>query len=306
MRAPATRWVPLSTALVTVSDNDDVSVVDEDGDGLIEIHTLTQLNNIRYNLGGTSAVSTLAPADLGNTNGCPTLASPIWVHNTTGDVLTSAPSTQDTASYTRRDTCYGYELVRSLDFNDANNDGTADDGYDTDLDTTNGNWTPIGDRGNRFSGTFEGNGNTISNMSVAITISNMSVAITSVADAGLFGAIDVGAVIRDIGLVGMSVRVGGVSRGGFNAVGGLVGWNNGGTISGSYVIGSVRADANSEIASADSSDENFAGGLVGWNNGGTISGSYAIGSVTSNAHAGGLVGGLWMEPSAAPTLSARD
>ena len=80
----------MSTALVTVNDNDDVSVVDEDGDGLIEIRTLTELNNIRYNLAGTSAVSTLVPGDPGNTNGCPTLASPIWVHNTAGEVLTSA------------------------------------------------------------------------------------------------------------------------------------------------------------------------------------------------------------------------
>ena len=55
--------------------------------------------------------------------------------------------------------------MRSLDFNDANNDGNHDDAYDTDLDTANGNWTAIGDF-NR--GTFDGNGNTISNMSVDI------------------------------------------------------------------------------------------------------------------------------------------
>ena len=67
-------------------------MVDEDGDGLIEIHNLAELNNIRYNLAGTSAVSTLVPDAPGNTTGCPTLDSPIWVHNTAGDVLTSAPS----------------------------------------------------------------------------------------------------------------------------------------------------------------------------------------------------------------------
>ena len=97
-------------------------------------------------------------------------------------MLTSAPSAQDTASYTRRDTCYGYELARSLDFNDANNDGNDDDAYDTDLDTTNGNWTPIGGSDNQFSGTFEGNGNTISTISVAIIS----------APAGLFGLISSG------------------------------------------------------------------------------------------------------------------
>ena len=206
----------------------------------------------------------LVPDDPGNTTGCPTLASPIWVHNTTGEVLTSAPSAQDTASYTRRDTCYGYELVRSLDFNDANNDGNHDDAYDTDLDTTNGNWMPIGDFANGFTGTFDGNGNTISNLSVAITSATV---------AGLFGAIDE-AVIRYVGLVGVSVRDNNTT-GDTVYVGGLVGQNIIGTISGSYVTGSVSG-AN-------------AGGLVGENIFGSISGSYVTGSV-SGANAGGLVG----------------
>ena len=296
---------------------DDETPVDEDGDGLIEIRTLTQLNNIRYNLAGTSTVNTLVPDAPGNTVGCPTLASPIWVHNTAGDVLTSAPSTQDTASYTRRDTCYGYELVRSLDFNDANNDGNADDAYDTDLDTTNGNWRPIGrDFANSFSGTFDGNGNTISNMSVAITS----------ASAGLFGTIGADTVIRDVGLVGVSVRSDAFSAGGLvgdnegtirdsyatgsvtggGDIGGLVGDNRGtirdsyatgsvtgggdigglvgdnrGTIRDSYATGSVSGDNENEFASI--------GGLVGYNEG-TIRDSYATGSVTGGGDIGGLVG----------------
>ena len=207
---------------VTVTD-----LVDEDGDGLIEIHTLTQLNNIRYNLAGTARTTTSAAP--GSTAGCP------------------------------GSRCSGYELVRSLDFNDANNDGTDDDAYDTDLDTTNGNWAPIGSSNNGFNGTFEGNGNTIANMSVAITD----------APIGLFGAIDVGAVIRYVGLVGASVRAGANSA----HAGGLVGQNDG-TISGSYVIGSVSGA--------------IVGGLVGQNDG-TISGSYVTGSV-SGAIVGGLVG----------------
>ena len=278
-----------STALVTVSDND--VIVDEDGDGLIEIHTLTDLNNIRYNLGGTSAVSTLVPDDPGSTVGCPTLTSPIWVHNTTNEVLTSAPSAQDTASYTRRDTCYGYELVRSLDFNDANNDGTHDDAYDTDLDTTNGNWTPIGSSDNQFNGTFEGNGNTISNMSVDVTN----------ASAGLFGVIYVDAVIRYVGLVGVSVRAN-RTAGGTVYVGGLVGASAVGTIIGSYVTGSVSGDRAGGLVGQNNSGTihssyvtgsvtgEVAGGLVGWNNGGTIRDSYATGSVIGDNVVGGLVG----------------
>ena len=288
-----------SMARVTVLDNDDP--VDEDGDGLIEIRTLAELNNIRYNLAGTSAENRLVPADPGNTTGCPTLASPIWVHNTAGDVLTSAPSAQDTASYTRRDTCYGYELVRSLDFNDANNDGNHDDAYDTDLDTTNGNWTPIGDFDNQFIGTFDGNDNTISNMSVAMTGP----------PAGLFGSTSVGAVIRYVGLVGVSVRSG-------SNAGGLVGYNAGGTIRGSYVTGSVTGSGDigglvgrnrnggtiSDSYATGSVSGRFAGGLVGSNNRGDIENSYATGSV-SGSTPGGLVGSNYGTINASYAVSGR-
>ena len=216
---------------VTVTD-----LVDEDGDGLIEIRTLTELNNIRYSPAGTARTTTSAAP--GSTAGCPGSG------------------------------CSGYELVRSLDFNDANNDGTADDGYDTDLDTTNGNWTPLGDSLSPFRGTFEGNGNTISNMSVAIT---------SASNAGLFGLINRDAVIRYVGLVGVSVREN-QNTGTTIYVGGLVGLNDEGTIIGSYVTGSVSG-AN-------------AGGLVGVNSSGTIIGSYFTGSVSGRDQIGGEQGGL--------------
>ena len=43
--------------------------VDADGDGLIDIQTLEQLNNVRYNLDGTSYKT--SADDTGNTSGCP-------------------------------------------------------------------------------------------------------------------------------------------------------------------------------------------------------------------------------------------
>ncbi|WP_143156664.1 GLUG motif-containing protein, partial [Caldanaerobius fijiensis] len=36
---------------------------------------------------------------------------------------------------------------------------------------------------------------------------------------------------------------------------------------------------------------NYTGGLVGWNNGSTITNSYSTGKVTGSSYTGGLVGG---------------
>ena len=62
------------------------NIVDEDADGLIDIYTLDDLNNIRYNLAGTRYQT--ASDDPGSVLGCPP------------------------------DGCMGYELTRDLDFRD--------------------------------------------------------------------------------------------------------------------------------------------------------------------------------------------
>ncbi|WP_158279347.1 MBG domain-containing protein [Azospirillum humicireducens] len=75
-----------------------------------------------------------------------------------------------------------------------------------------------------------------------------------------------------------------ISQGGARAFnGGLVGYNNGGTIESSYATGEVRAD---------SGTANYSGGLVGENTG-TIRDSYATGNVPGSWDAGGLVGRNW-------------
>ena len=88
---------------------------------------------------------------------------------------------------------------------------------------------------------------------------------------GLFGSVLHGGVIKDIGLV--NVTVDGASMGG-----GLVG-ENAGTVSNSYSTGSVTG--NEPV-----------GGLVGWNTG-TVSNSYSTGGVTGSEDVGGLVGQNW-------------
>ena len=128
-------------------------------------------------------------------------------------------------------------------------------------------FVPIGTADNGFSGTLEGLGHIINNLTI-----NTPGAIS----VGLIGQAGNGAVIRNVGLLGVSIR-------GASDVGGLVGYNAAGTISNCFSTGSV-------------SGFRRVGGLVG-ENAGSVTASYAAGSVTStgsdtaNGYAfGGLVG----------------
>jgi len=123
----------------------------------------------------------------------------------------------------------------------------------------NAGFEPIGNGAFSFTGTFDGLGHAISNLSINRPGSNF---------VGLFGKAD--GAIRNIGLIAGSVT------GNFN-VGVLVGYNNSGSISTSYATGSLTG-------------QDYVGGLVGYNNSGSISTSYATGSVTGIEFLGGLVG----------------
>ena len=244
---------------------------DTDGDGLIEVGNLAQLNAIRWDLDGDGAVDNaanessyaaafpIAAAGMG----CPT-------------------------------TCIGYELAVSLSF-DENGDRRitpADAGY------WNGGagWVPIGG----FSATLEGNFHHISRLYIDRA---------SERNVGLFSQVSDSAKIRNVGLNEIIVTGGrnsgglvgqnsgtiiasyatGSVTGGRNS-GGLVGSNWRGTIIASYATGSVTT----------SGPSGGAGGLVGQNWGGTIIASYATGSVKSSgssAGAGGLVGDNWTSTS---------
>ena len=196
-----------------------------------------------------------------------------------------------------------------------NIDASASCGGDCGSPSGSG-WTPVGDAGNNFSGTLDGNGYMISDLFVDI----------SGDDGGFFGVIGTGAEVRNIGLSNVDVRAandagglagqndgtisnsyvtGTVSASG-SAAGGLVGYNNDGTISNSYAAAAVStgSDAagglagqndgtisNSYAAGAASGGTGNAGGLVGYNNGGNISNSYATGAASGGAGSiGGLVG----------------
>ena len=137
----------------------------------------------------------------------------------------------------------------------------------TETATWNGGmgFDPIGNSTAPFSGTFDGNGYTIANL----TIDRPSEDVV-----GLFGSVRSGGTIRNTTLVGLSVT-------GSSTVGGLVGLNSYGTVSDSSATGSVSGALR-------------VGGLVGLNWYGTVSDSSATGSVSGFfAYVGGLVGHNW-------------
>jgi hypothetical protein len=126
------------------------------------------------------------------------------------------------------------------------------------------------DKGNPFSGVFDGNGHIISNFSYTSTDGE---------SVGLFGYVEgEDAEIKDLGLIDPNVdgRTGGY-------VGSLVG-RNGGTITNCYAEG-VNVAGNDRIGGYNVA----VGGLVGKNSG-SIANSYATGDVSGNEDVGGMVG----------------
>ncbi len=271
--------------------SEDGTDIDDDGDGLIEIATAAHLNEVRYALDGSGRRSSANGAI--DTTGCG------------GD----GGITQ----------CNGYELVADISLADyVDNEGGKGWqplGHDTDSGTN-------GCQGDAFNGTFEGNGRTISNLS--ISRSGMDCV-------GLFGHITADSEIRNLrlraetvigrdnvgSLVGFgpsaqifysSVVVGEVHRTRDN-VGGLVG--NGvsaqifsssivvGQVSGSASVGglvgsgrSVRIHSSSVVA-GEVSGSGGVGGLVG--EGTTayiVSSSAVVGEVSGSSVVGGLVGNI--------------
>lgn len=127
-------------------------------------------------------------------------------------------------------------------------------------------------QGTAFTGSFDGNNHTISNLVIDTNgIGNDYL--------GLFGKIDSGSEVRNLGLLNMIVNGGEHSRN----LGGLVGWIWLGTISQCYATGSVSSGDYSVCL----------GGLVGESSHGTISLCYAACSVSGERRSenlGGLVG----------------
>ena len=260
---------------------------DDDGDGLVEIETLAQLDAVRYDLNGTgladydedAAAFTAAFPDAFDRMGCGI------------------------------DGCSGFELLADLDF-DTNGNGQADAG-DTWWNDGAG-WEPLGTLiPGTFRTTFDGGGHTLANLFAAREENY----------AGLFGAIGSSGVVRDVTLTGVDVTgkrsVGGLAgenRGvvddvrstgevsGEVQVGGLAGANLGtitrGRSSAAVTDRDPPAPLPGGLVIIIGRLATGTGGLVGFNDG-AIRSSYATGRVAGDDHVGGLVGDNYYSASVA-------
>ena len=122
-------------------------------------------------------------------------------------------------------------------------------------------WTPIGNSSERYAGTFDGNGKTVSGLYFNDTSANY---------VGLFGWVNFGGVVKNVG-------VGGSYFSGSGYVGGVVGLNYG-TVSECYNTGRVNASY-------------YVGGVVGYSDESLVSNCYNTGSVSGDDRVGGVVGG---------------
>ncbi|MCY4343649.1 MAG: hypothetical protein OXE83_08785 [Gammaproteobacteria bacterium] len=250
-------------------------VVDGDSDGLIDLYYLEDMDAMRgYSDGSGYDIDTEYDnfAIDKNTLGCPD-----------GD-------------------CIGYELLRSLDFDEDNSYSSIPN---TDMWTMGAGWQPIGDlskddcsdaASDCFNSIFEGNNNQLSNLWIDRDSDDD-------AHIGLFTALSQDARVENVGILDVEID-------GRGYVGSLVA-RNAGTIVNSYVAGgevtgtqhslgglvaindsnaSTRATIVNSYANVMTTSTAVlsAGALVGSNRG-VIRNSYALGNASATCDVGGLV-----------------
>ena len=134
---------------------------------------------------------------------------------------------------------------------------------DTDLDLTDIEWTPIGaDYNNAYTGIFDGNGKTITGLTF-----NQS----ETSNVGLIGYLGSGGKVQNLTLENVNLN-------GDWDVGGVVGYNNNGTVTACTASGSING-------------KEYVGGIVGNNYLGTVTACYNTSSTVNGSYLiGGVVG----------------
>ena len=275
-----------------VADSDDV---DDDNNGLIEISTLAMLENVRFNLAGTTyddEADDSTSENEGSIVGAPTDAQAM-----------AAPDYMCTDAATNN--LCGYELTANIDAWPTNNAVTrpvtityADGSTATPavhLVATYGTtgFVPIA---GTFAGIFDGTGKTIHGLKVTSgggLFATISGPVTNLhlRDVDIDGTGDIGALASQLASGGVvtAVSMSGTVTGGdaaitLDATGGLLGVNAG-TVQNSYATGEVTGGSRGDDL------EDAAGGLVGRNTG-TVQNSYATGNVNGTTDTDETIGGL--------------
>lgn len=147
----------------------------------------------------------------------------------------------------------------------------------TDLDLSEVSWMPIGTTTHPFVGTFDGQGHTISNLSVNVDGANTGNV------AGLFGKIDAGGKVKDVNISSGTIVLNSLTGEVNCAVGSIAGYNDG-TIVGCSNTAEVRGNWNNASV----------GGIAGEDGGtGVIQNCYNIGEVyTGDSYTGNKLGGI--------------
>ena len=257
---------PKATPIATGTS---ASARDRDGDGLIEVDNLMQLDAMRWDLDGDGISDNADYA--------------------------AAFSDAETGTLCSTASCAGYELTANLDF-DTNGNGEPDEG---DAYWNGGGWIPIGESNDSFDTTFDGGGHTIANLFI---LRSPNVGLFGVLGSGStvsgIGLVDASVAASGFGAAGTLAGIGrgaiedsfadGLVAGCVGQIGGLVGFNDG-NIQNSRSAGNVESarrvsDSNRRACYASG------GGLVGENSG-TIAGSYSTSVVSGfTDHFGGLAG----------------
>ena len=153
----------MSTTYGIASSQSGSGKYDTDGDGLIEVEFLEQLDAIRHDLDGDGIPEGAAEDEYA-------AAYPVSVE----EVVCN--------------NCYGYELARPLDFAAA--DSYASGAVSTDWTAGDG-WRAIGGGRHPLAATFNGNGHAVSSLFIT------HAARAERSDGGLFGSVGESGVIRE-------------------------------------------------------------------------------------------------------------
>ena len=164
-----------------------------------------------------------------------------------------------------------------------------------DINLAGKEWTPIGDYYNRYTGTFDGGGHTIKNL----TINQYGNYVGMIDFLGEGGTVK-NVTLENVNITGNRNMIGG----GGDCVGSVVGDNYGtviactasGNVSGTLYVGGVVGYNNGTVtacyhASGNVSGTSYIGGVVGRNTSGTLTACYhASGNVSGTSNVGGVVG----------------